>query len=228
MKTRTWVLATATVLAVSGMMVTPISAQRGGGGGRGAAAPAGPPTAVKLEIAEGSKAVYRVREQLIGSLFENDAVGETTDVTGAVVFDADGTIDSSQSKISVDLRTLRSDQDMRDGYIRGDRGLNTEKFPMAEFVPRRAEGLPWPFPAAPPAQAGFRLVGDMTIYGKTEEVTWNVIATFGAQQVAGRAETTFTFEKFGIPKPSLPMRVASVGDDIKLELEMRLRRTALE
>jgi polyisoprenoid-binding protein YceI len=224
MRTRTWALAAVAALAVGTVM--PVSAQRGGGGGRGAAAPEGPPTAVKLEVAEGSKAIYRVREQLAGINFPSDAVGETTAVTGVIVIGADGRIDTAQSKISVDLRTLRSDQDMRDGYIRGERGLNTEKFPMAEFVPRRAEGLPWPFPSAPPAQAGFQLVGDMTVYGKTEEVTWDVVATFSPQQVAGRAITTFTFEKFGIPKPSLA-RLMSVDDNINLELELRLRRSAM-
>jgi hypothetical protein len=66
----------------------------------------------------------------------------------------------------------------------------------------------------------------MTVYGKTEEVTWNVVATFSPQQVAGRAITTFTFEKFGIPKPSLA-RLMSVDDNINLELELRLRRSAM-
>jgi len=226
MKTRRWMLASVTALAVGSMAVMPVSAQRGGR--RGAPpVPEGPPTAMKLEVGEGSKAVYRVQEKLIGSLFENDAVGETANVTGVIVIQADGTIDAAQSKIVVDLRTLQSDQNMRDGYIRGERGLNTEKFPTAEFVPRRAEGLPWPFPSANPAQAGFHLIGDMTVYGKTEEVSWQTVATFSPQEVAGRATTSFTFDKFGIPKPSLPMRLANVDDNIRLELQLRLRRSPL-
>ena len=133
-------------------------------------------------------------------------------------------MDGAQSKFTVDLRTLKSDQDQRDGFLRGPRGLNTEKFPLAEFVPRRAVGLPWPFPATAPAQAGFQLVGDMTVYGMTSEVTWNVVATFGNEVVAGRASTDFTFAKFGIPKPTLA-RLLSVDDNIHLELEFRLKRT---
>ena len=198
------------------------SAQRG----RGAAAPEGPPTAFRLDVTEGSKAGYRVREQLAGLSFPSDAVGSTSDVKGALVIKADGTLDSAQSKITVDLRTLKSDQDMRDGFMRGERGLNTAKFPMAEFVAKRAVGMPWPLPSGQQAQTGFQLVGDMTLYGTTSEISWNVVITLNAKQVAGRATTEFPFTKFNIPKPQLA-RLLSVDDTIHLELELRFLRQAL-
>ena len=198
------------------------SAQRG----RGAPAPEGPPTAIRLDVAEGSKAGYRVREQLAGIDFPNDAVGSTGDIKGSIVLNADGAIDAAQSKIVVDLRTLKSDQDMRDGYMRGERGLNTAKFPTAEFVPKKTVKMPWPLPSGQQAQAGFQLVGDMTVYGSTSETTWNVVATFNPKQVAARATTEFPFTKFKIPKPSLA-RIMSVDDTIHLELELRLGRQPL-
>jgi polyisoprenoid-binding protein YceI len=177
-------------------------------------------------VVEGSRAVYRVREQLAGINFPSDAVGQTTDVSGSLVIGADGAVNSAQSKIVVDLRTLKSDQDQRDGFLQGPRGLNTEKFPTAEFIPRRVVGMPWPWPAAPPAQAGFQLVGDMTVYGTTKEVTWNVVATFNPERVAGKATTDFTFATFGIPKPQLA-RLLSVDDTVHLELEVRFARNPL-
>lgn len=180
-------------------------------------------TGVRLELAEGSKATYRVREQLAGISFPSDAVGSTGDVTGVLVFGPGGKIDAGQSKIVVDLRTLTSDQDQRDNFIRGQRGLNTEKFPTAEFVPREARGLPWPFPSQPPAQAGFQLIGAMSVYGNTSDVTWTVVSTFYPERVAGRAETSFTFDTFKIPKPQLA-RLLSVDDRITLEVELRFRR----
>jgi polyisoprenoid-binding protein YceI len=216
-------LLTFAIVTVSAVLSVPAAAQQG----RGEAAPAGPPTAIRLEVMPGSRATYRVREQLAGVNFPNDAVGSTSDVTGAIVVKADGTIDSAQSKISVDLRTLKSDQDMRDGFLRGDRGLNTPKFPTADFVVKRAAGLTWPFPSGQPAQSGFQLIGDMTIYGNTSELTWNVVATYNPKQVSGRATTSFTFAKFGIPKPQLA-RLLSVDDTINLELEVRFSRQALQ
>ena len=195
------------------------------GGGRQNVPPPDPTKPVKLEIAEGTTARYKVREQLAGISFPSDAVGTTQSVTGTVVLNPDGSIDASKSKLTVDLRTLKSDQQMRDGYIQG-RTLETEKFPMLEFVPRRAVGLSAPLPAGMQAQSGFQLVGDMTLHGVTNEVTWNVVATFGNEVVGGRATTTLQFDTFKLTKPSLA-RLLSVDDKIELEIEFKCRRSAL-
>jgi polyisoprenoid-binding protein YceI len=199
--------------------------------GQAPAAPSGranlpapdPTKPAKLDIAAGTKARYRVREQLAGISFPSDAVGTTESVTGTIVLNADGSIDAARSKLTVDLRSLKSDQQMRDGYIQ-DRTLETEKFPTIEFVPRRAVGLPVPLPAGRQAQAGFQLIGDMTLHGVTSEATWNVVATFGNDEVAGRATTTIQFGTFKMTKPSLA-RIMSVDDKIDLEIEFKCKRT---
>jgi polyisoprenoid-binding protein YceI len=222
-------LAAVSVAAVFGMQGLSAGAQGqtpAGGPGR-AAAPAAPDPKrpQKMEIAEGTIARYKVREQLAGISFPSDAVGTTTAVTGAVVLNPDGSIDAMQSKIVVDLKTLRTDQSMRDGYVQRNT-LETEKFPTLELVPKRAVGLSMPLPSAPPAQAGFQLVGDLTLHGVTKEVTWNVVSTFANDSIAGRATTTLTFEMFNLTKPSLA-RLLSVDDKIELEIEFRCRRIGL-
>jgi len=181
-----------------------------------------PPTAgARLEIIDGSSASYRVQEQLAGVNFPNDAVGTTSAVSGTLVIAPDGSVDSS-SKLTVDLRTLKSDQDMRDGFIQR-RTLETEKYPLAEFVPTRIQGLPVMIPTT--GQTGIQLIGNMTIHGTTKEVTFTGIATFGRDStVAGRATTNFTFSTFGITKPSLA-RVLSVDDKIQLEIVFRFKRS---
>jgi polyisoprenoid-binding protein YceI len=180
--------------------------------------------AVRLEVDPGTKISYRVREQLAGISFPDDAVGTTDMVKGAIVILPDGSIDSSKSKLTIDLRELNSDQDMRDGYIKG-RVLETEKFPNAEFVPRKLQGVPSPLPAPDraSAQSGFQLTGDLTIRGVTKEVTLNGYATFSRDLVAGRAMTDFTFATFGLPKPQLA-RLLSVDDKIQLDLEFKFKR----
>jgi polyisoprenoid-binding protein YceI len=195
------------------------------GGGRANVPPPDPTKAQKLEIAEGTKARYKVREQLAGINFPSDAVGTTESVTGMFVVNPDGSFDVAQSKLTVDLRTLKSDQQMRDGYLQ-NRTLETEKFPTIEFVPRRAVGLPSPLPAGMGAQAGFQLIGDLTLHGVTKEATWNVVATFGNDQVAGRATTTLQFATFNLTKPSLA-RLMSVDDKIELEIEFRCKRSVM-
>ncbi len=194
-------------------------------GGRGGAPPPDPKRPARIELIEGTVARYKVREQLAGISFPSDAVGTTSAVTGGLVLNPDASIDVKASKIVVDLKALKSDQSMRDGYVQRNT-LETEKFPTLEFVPTRTAGLTMPLPSAPPAQAGFQLIGDMTLHGVTREVTWNVVATFTNDGIAGRATTTLTFEMFKIAKPSLA-RLLSVDDKIDLEIEFRSRRTAL-
>ena len=195
------------------------------GGGRPNTPAPDPTKPARLEISDGTKARYKVREQLAGISFPSEAVGTTEAVTGMIVLNSDGSIDASRSKLTVDLRTLKSDQQMRDGYIQRST-LETDKFPTLEFVPRKAVGLPSPLPVGMQAQAGFQLVGDMTLHGVTKEVTWNVVSTFGNDLVAGRATTTLLFPTFNLTKPSLA-RLLSVDDKIELEIEFRCKRSAL-
>lgn len=181
-----------------------------------------PPMAVKqLDVADGSTASYRVREQLAGISFPTDAVGSSTALTGTLFLKPDGSVDSSQSKLTIDLKSLKSDQDMRDGYVRG-RTLETDKFPTADFVPTKLDGIPAPMPTT--GQAGFQLTGNLTIHGVTKEITWNGVTTFSKDGVAGRATTEFTFATFGLTKPTLA-RLLSVDDKIALELVFRLKRS---
>lgn len=184
-----------------------------------------PSAVVKLEVANGTKVTYRVREQLAGISFPDDAVGTTDSVTGTLVVLPDDSIDGATSKITIDLRTLKSDQDMRDNYVK-TRTFDTDKFPTAEFVPRELKGVPSPLPSPDRAtdQSGFQLVGDLTVHGVTKPVTLDGYATYSRDLIAGHAITTFTFATFGLSKPTLA-RLLSVDDKIQLEIDFRLKRS---
>jgi polyisoprenoid-binding protein YceI len=175
---------------------------------------------VRLETAPGSKASYRVREQLAGFDLPNDAVGTTEAVAGSLVLAADGTFDRDRSRLTLDLATLTSDQSMRDNYVR-NRTLEVEKFPKAEFVPRRVQGLALPLASA--GQVSFQIVGDLTVHGVTAESTWAVTATLAPDRVTGRATTSFPFSTFGLQIPKLA-RLLSVDDNIRLDLDLVLSR----
>ena len=209
------------VVLTTGLALADVMAQ-----GRQNTPPPDPTKPHKLEVTTGTRARYKVREQLAGISFPSDAVGTTEAVTGVIVVKPDGSIDAAQSKLSVDLKTLSSDQQMRDGYVQ-NRTLETAKFPTMEFVPKRIVGLTaGPLPAGMQAQAGFQLIGDMTLHGVTKEATWNVVATFGNEVVGGRATTTLDFASYGMTKPTLA-RLMSVDDKIDLEIEFRCKRTVV-
>jgi polyisoprenoid-binding protein YceI len=175
--------------------------------------------AVRLEIQAGSKAEYRVREQLARLNFPNDAVGATESVSGAIVLRSDGAF-ADGSKITVDMRTLKTDEPKRDGFVR-EYTLETNRYPLAEFVPRRQKGLPTPLPTS--GASTFQLIGDMTLHGVTSEIIWDVAGTFAADAMTAKATTRFNFAKFKITIPKV-FGLLSVDDDIRLELNVRMRR----
>ncbi len=195
---------------------------------------------VRFDITDGTRLFYRVNEQLVGVSFRNDVVGITENISGAIVVNRDGTVDTSESQLIVDLRTFSSDQARRDNYVRTTvfevaqaRGCQPDcelHSPEAVFVPRRASSSPLPpedgegfFPIV-----GFELIGDMTLHGVTQEITWEMLLTYNidAGIVEGKAQTSITFDMFDLTKPSLPF-LLTVEDEIRLELDFKASLSGL-
>ena len=163
-----------------------------------------------------SQATFRVREQLAGVELPNDAVGTTGAVSGQIALNEDGTLAGQTSKITVDLSHLATDSSRRDTFIKQDT-LNTSQYPLAEFVPTSATGLPSPLPAG--GAYDFTLSGPMTVHGVKKDVTWNVSAVRADPGLTGTASTSVTFGDFGMTPPQVPV-VLSVTDQIRLEVSL--------
>lgn len=172
-------------------------------------------------VPERSEVRYRVREQLAGLRFPNDAVGTTSAVTGNISFEPQGRVLSRESRVAIDLRALRSDEARRDNYIRRNT-LEADRFPTVVFVPTELRGLPFPLPHA--GLASFQIVGDLTVRDATRRVTWEATATFNSESVDVRARTAFRFGEFGLSIPRVAV-VLSVEDLIRLEADLLLRRS---
>lgn len=169
-----------------------------------------------VKIAEGSVARYLVREQLANLDFPIDAMGQTAQVSGSIVFDSNGQVVSESSRIVVDLASLTSDEDRRDNFLR-TRSLESRDFPSAAFVVRQTPGLAWPLPSE--GEASFQLVGDMTLHGITRPQTWEATAQFNDGGFTSQARTNFPFEYFNLEVPRVRI-LLSVENDIRLELEL--------
>jgi polyisoprenoid-binding protein YceI len=205
----------ATTTAAPSAVASPTSA---------AAAPPTTSAATKLTIApDGAEMRYRVREQLTGRPLPGDAVGSTRAVTGSVLLDPSGAIVPEQSKITVDLQTLRSDESRRDNFIQRNT-LETSQFPTAELVLREAQGLPTPLPTS--GEAVFQLVGDLTVHGVTRPVTWDVTARFGEQEINGTATTEVKMTDFDMTPPRVGP-VLSIEDSTKLDLDFKAIREGI-
>ena len=178
---------------------------------------------VRLVLApSGNEVRFIVREQLAGAELPNDAIGATSAITGGILFGGDGKVDPAKSRITIDLTTLKSDRDRRDGFIKR-RTIVTDSFPHAEFVLKEVGGLPAAFPSS--GQLTLTLVGDMTIRGVTKVQTWEATAAVDGVDITGKAVTRIKFGDYGMTQPRVAI-VLSVVDDIKLEYDFHFVREA--
>lgn len=165
-----------------------------------------------------NEARYFVREQLARINFPSDAVGVTDSVTGGLTLDDKGQVDPANSKFVVDIRGLKSDRSMRDGFIQ-HRTMETDKYPTVTLVPKALQGLPNPLPDS--GRVSFTLLGDLTVRGVTKPTSWMVEAFMRHGEVRGTASTGFTFDDFQIEKPKVGS-VLSVADSIHLVYDFDL------
>ena len=163
----------------------------------------------------GNAARFIVREKLFANTVENDAIGVTTAISGAIALDARGKVDTAASRITVQLDSLKSDQSRRDGYIKG-RTLETQRYPTAVIVVRELRGLPTTLPTS--GAMTLTIVGDLTVHGVTKASTWTATVTADPSGFTGTATTHLKFEDFNMNQPSVPV-LAHVDDDIRLEYD---------
>jgi polyisoprenoid-binding protein YceI len=169
-------------------------------------------------LPEASAARYRVRERLMGNDLDNDAIGETKNIAGNIVFDAKGKVIPESSKFVLDAGTFVSDKDRRDGYVRG-RLLDAKQYPSIVLVPTEIRGITLPVPAA--GTRPFEMTGQLTVRGVTRPTTWKGSAQFQDNRITGSATTAFTFDNMQIDQPRVPV-LLSVADTIRLEIDFTL------
>ena len=169
-----------------------------------------------------NRASYRGREQLRGINFPTEAVGSTREVTGAIALDENGAIRREESRIVADLRSLRSDEPIRDNYIQ-ENTLQTAQFPTAEFQPTELRGVPRPIPMG--TDVNLELVGELTVHGTTRPVIWTGSARWEGDTVMGTVSTRVTITEFGMRLPSV-FRVLTLEDALNLELAFQAKAEA--
>jgi polyisoprenoid-binding protein YceI len=175
---------------------------------------------IRITLKEGSsEARFRVREQLAGVNLPSDAVGATKVISGTIIGKSDGTIVKEQSKFRVDMRTLVSDREQRDNFLRRN-VIESNQYPYSEFVPTEVKGFPLP---VKDGDIAFQLIGDLTIRNVTKPVTWDVAGKVTGNTGKGTAKTSFNFAYFNLTQPRVPL-VLSIEDNIRLEVDVTVTR----
>tara|TARA_B100001121_G_scaffold126097_1_gene110526 strand:+ start:7031 stop:7750 length:720 start_codon:yes stop_codon:yes gene_type:complete len=168
-----------------------------------------------INFLQESTARYLITEQLANLDFPIDAIGETNQISGSIIFNKDGNIIEDESKITVNVNSLKSDSSRRDRYI-SRRSLESEKYPEATIFIKEIRNLPWPLPES--GSAEINIIGDMNVHGVTDRIAWDTEVNFNKNKINGIAKTNFKFEKFNMDLPRVAI-VLSVENNIRLELE---------
>lgn len=131
---------------------------------------------------------------------EHEGVGRTNDVKGEITISGDAV---TKGSFTVDMASVTSDQDRRDGQFRG-RIMSVSTFPTSTFeltdliklgtIP--ADGAPFEATAT----------GKLTLRGTTKTVTFRVQAQRASSTVKDRRQHPDRLRRVGHPQPELRPR----------------------
>lgn len=168
-------------------------------------------------VSESSEAAYFADEELASIGVPSTAKGSTNAVTGTFYLASDGLeLDTSQpSTFTVDLTTLRSNEQRRDNRVQ--EALETGTFPTATFTVTEVSGVDTSLD--PSAEQAFQMTGVLELHGVEREVTWEVQARREGDVITALATTTFLYADFGVTAPNIAGFV-SVADDVTLQMQI--------
>ncbi len=175
----------------------------------------------RWSVASGSQVGYRVREQLAFLPAESDAVGRTSQVTGAATLaESKGSLTISAASFNAAVNTLKSDRSMRDEKIH-EIGLESSRYPTATFVLSKAVVLP--ANASSGALVHAAVTGVFDIHGTSKQETIPVEFRVSASTLQAAGSLTFPWSEFGMTAPTIGGFV-TVTDKATMEFELRLQR----
>jgi polyisoprenoid-binding protein YceI len=137
------------------------------------------------------------------------AVGTTTEIGGVIGYEDDMLV---LGTIRINARTFKTDSERRDGAIanlilRSDQADN-------EFIVFVPTGI------VKTGEMTYSVTGDMTISGKTNSETFNVVLSMVTDtEITGTAEGTLSRNTYGLTIPDVPF-VASVEDEFLIKADI--------
>lgn len=175
-------------------------------------APTGGLTIYTLDPTQ-SEARFTINEVLRGA--DTRVVGVTNNVAGQIALDLTDPTTAQIGEIVINARDIATDNDFRNNAIRNEI-LLTDSYEFITFTPTQLSGLP------ARAEVGqtyrFQIVGDLTIIGRSQSVTFDATVTpISATELQGNASVTIAYADWGVRVP-LSRAVSAVEDRVTLEL----------
>lgn len=162
-------------------------------------------------VGEGSEATFTVREELTSVPLPFDAVMRTEALSGEVH------LDGRESRVTIDLQTLSSDQEFRDRWTRS---RLFGEHPTGTFILPDATPLPDGFTDGETATT--EASGTLELLGQTFPVTFEIQARDDGDVVVILGKTTFTWADFNIEKPTA-RSVVSLDDEVRVNVLISAR-----
>ena len=179
------------------------------------------------EIAAGSIAGYRVKEQFAGQSATHEAVARTSAVSGSVsISQSAGAYTMTSATITVQLSSLASVDSVagfnvtnRDQIVQ--RALDTGSFPTAVF---EADDVALPAAVATGQTVTVSVPGRLTVHGVSKPVTakLQLHVSGSTAQIAGTIATSLG--DFGVSRPTAPFVTVQPG--VTIEVALKLDRSA--
>src|SRR5258707_9503048 len=166
-----------------------------------------------------SSAQFKVRHMMIANV-----KGEFDKVSGTVTFDpADPSAASVEA--SIDVATISTRDEQRDGHLKSPDFLDVAKFPAITFKSKKV---------TPTGDDSFDVIGDLTIHGvtkevnlKVEELTGEAKDPWGNMRRGATAKARINRKDFGMVfNVALEAGGFLVGDDVDLTIDAELIRQA--
>lgn len=171
-------------------------------------------------LSDRSEAAYFADEKLASLSLPSTAKGATKQITGQFHLQGAGLDPAKESKFTVDLRRLTSNESRRDQRVQD--ALQTSRFPNATFV---AKSLSGPVESLNPnGDTELKLTGTLEIKGVQKEVTWDVKAKRDGNVLTALATVNFKYSDFGVTAPNIAGFV-SVEEDVTLQVQVTAQQS---
>ena len=163
-----------------------------------------------------SSASFTVKHMMVSNVH-----GRFGKVEGTVVYDGTN-LAAAQVDAIIDGTTISTDNEKRDAHLKSPDFFDAAGFPTITFKSKRVEVV---------SPGRFKLIGDLTMRGKTSEVVLDgegptdPVNAQGGQRVGVTAATTLNRQDYGVSwSRTMDGGGYVVGDQVKITIELELIR----
>lgn len=162
-----------------------------------------------------SQANFSVKHNVVSTVR-----GQLGPISGTIEYDGNN-ISSLKADVTIDVTKINTQNSGRDNHLRQDDFFNVEKFPAMRFVSKRVE---------PVGPGKFKLIGDLTIRDKTNEVVLDVEGPAPVMKsqrgilTGATATTTISRKAFGVLWNRMIETFPVVSDEVQVTIDMELTR----